>query len=91
MKASEVKKEEKNNAMAALPAEGRGIFAFIFTCPNCASICLLKGTNEGKPLVNPLDLFNQLESVLPVDSVLVADGGDFVATGSYVSLNTAFG
>ena len=41
--------------------------------------------NASNRLVNPLDLFNQLEEILPEDSVLVADGGDFVATGSYVS------
>ena len=34
--------------------------------------------------VSPLDLFQRLERSLPKDSVLVADGGDFVATGSYI-------
>ncbi len=34
--------------------------------------------------VSPLDLFRRLEATLPNDSVLVADGGDFVATGSYI-------
>jgi acetolactate synthase-1/2/3 large subunit len=33
--------------------------------------------------VNPLQLFRQLEPVLRDDTVLVADGGDFVATASY--------
>jgi thiamine pyrophosphate-dependent acetolactate synthase large subunit-like protein len=36
------------------------------------------------PTVNPLDLFRRLEASLPDNSVLVADGGDFVATGSYI-------
>ena len=35
-------------------------------------------------LVNPLQLFGRLEQMLPEDSVLVADGGDFVATASYI-------
>jgi acetolactate synthase-1/2/3 large subunit len=35
-------------------------------------------------LVNPLALFLRLEDKLADDSVLVVDGGDFVATGSYI-------
>jgi acetolactate synthase-1/2/3 large subunit len=34
--------------------------------------------------VNPLAFFNTLEALLPDRAVIVADGGDFVATGSYV-------
>jgi acetolactate synthase-1/2/3 large subunit len=34
--------------------------------------------------VNPLDLFRQLDDRLADDSVLVVDGGDFVATASYI-------
>ncbi|MCG8456112.1 MAG: thiamine pyrophosphate-binding protein, partial [Holophagales bacterium] len=34
--------------------------------------------------VNPLALFRELDTLLPDDSVLVADGGDFVATASYI-------
>ncbi len=33
--------------------------------------------------INPLRLCQHLESVLPDDSLLVADGGDFVATAAY--------
>ncbi|NVB37135.1 thiamine pyrophosphate-binding protein [Pseudenhygromyxa sp. WMMC2535] len=33
--------------------------------------------------VNPIDLFTKLEAMLPDDSVLVVDGGDFVATAAY--------
>lgn len=33
---------------------------------------------------NPLTVCSQLEALLPDDSVLVADGGDFVATASYI-------
>lgn len=36
------------------------------------------------PTVNPLELCRRLETSLPDNSVLVADGGDFVATASYI-------
>ncbi len=39
---------------------------------------------EAAPPLNPLALLRELEAVLPEDSVLVADGGDFVATASYI-------
>ena len=41
------------------------------------------GEQEGVPLVNPLRLFKKLEESLPDNSILVADGGDFVATAAY--------
>ena len=34
--------------------------------------------------INPLHLLREVEKVLPDDSILVADGGDFVATASYI-------
>ncbi len=34
--------------------------------------------------VNPIHLCREVETLLPADSVLVVDGGDFVATASYV-------
>jgi thiamine pyrophosphate-dependent acetolactate synthase large subunit-like protein len=37
-----------------------------------------------EPTVDPLDLCRRIEATLPNDSVLVADGGDFVATASYI-------
>lgn len=33
--------------------------------------------------VNPIHLFRELDKILPDNSILVADGGDFVATASY--------
>ncbi|MFP3942099.1 MAG: thiamine pyrophosphate-binding protein, partial [Thermoanaerobaculia bacterium] len=39
---------------------------------------------EDTPPLNPLHLLRELEAALPEDSVLVADGGDFVASASYV-------
>jgi len=38
----------------------------------------------GDSLVNPVHLFRELERTLAENSVLVADGGDFVATASYI-------
>jgi len=38
----------------------------------------------GKQLINPLALLHQLEEQLPDNAILVADGGDFVATASYI-------
>jgi acetolactate synthase-like protein len=34
--------------------------------------------------VNPLHLLREIEKALPEDSILVADGGDFVGTASYI-------
>jgi acetolactate synthase-1/2/3 large subunit len=36
------------------------------------------------PLVDPLYLFQRLEAKLSDDAVLIADGGDFVATAAYI-------
>ncbi|MGD2116623.1 MAG: thiamine pyrophosphate-dependent enzyme, partial [Acidobacteriota bacterium] len=36
------------------------------------------------PPVNPLALLSEIERILPDDSILVADGGDFVASASYI-------
>ncbi len=36
------------------------------------------------PLINPVSFFRELERTLADDCVLVADGGDFVATASYI-------
>ena len=45
------------------------------------------GTDAAVPAneyCNPLAICSELERVLPDDSILVADGGDFVATASYI-------
>ena len=34
--------------------------------------------------INPLKVFTQLDRQLPDDAILIADGGDFVATASYI-------
>ncbi len=36
------------------------------------------------PLVDPVHFFQRLEAQLADDSVLIVDGGDFVATGAYI-------
>jgi acetolactate synthase-1/2/3 large subunit len=38
----------------------------------------------GSDGANPLSLLRRLEEALPEDSILIGDGGDFVATASYV-------
>lgn len=46
---------------------------------------ILSQTQEGADeFCNPLAVCKAVEDVLPDDSVLVADGGDFVATASYI-------
>ena len=42
-----------------------------------------KAKPEG-PLIDPVDLFLKIEEKLADDSVLIVDGGDFVATGAYI-------
>jgi len=42
-----------------------------------------QASTSGEQGVNPLSLFRKLDDVIGDDSVLVADGGDFVATASY--------
>jgi len=34
--------------------------------------------------INPLDLFQQLNTIISDDAIIIADGGDFVATASYI-------
>jgi thiamine pyrophosphate-dependent acetolactate synthase large subunit-like protein len=45
---------------------------------------LRQSEEPGEGGLNPLALCREIDSRLPDDSVLVADGGDFVATASYV-------
>lgn len=40
--------------------------------------------NENTNGINPVTLFRELEKMLPEKTMLVADGGDFVATASYI-------
>ncbi|MBC8345714.1 MAG: thiamine pyrophosphate-binding protein [Candidatus Marinimicrobia bacterium] len=39
--------------------------------------------SESMTGINPLALFNRLEELIPENALLVADGGDFVATAAY--------
>jgi acetolactate synthase-like protein len=43
-----------------------------------------RADRAGQPLLNPLSLVHTLEDALPDKSILVGDGGDFVATAAYV-------
>jgi acetolactate synthase-1/2/3 large subunit len=45
---------------------------------------IARGAEAAADAVNPLALCREIERALPEASVLVADGGDFVATASYI-------
>ncbi len=45
---------------------------------------IASGANKEGPLVDPIHLFMRIEEKINDDSVLIVDGGDFVATGSYI-------
>ena len=45
---------------------------------------ILKKANHDGPLIDPIDLFLRIEMAMADDSILIVDGGDFVATGSYI-------
>jgi thiamine pyrophosphate-dependent acetolactate synthase large subunit-like protein len=40
--------------------------------------------NEKTEYINPLNLCQEIESVIKEDSIIVVDGGDFIATASYI-------
>ncbi len=44
---------------------------------------ILKSASEKMKLINPLDFFLKAAPVLAKETILIADGGDFVATGAY--------
>lgn len=43
-----------------------------------------RGAHASTQLINPIGMLHQLEEQLPDNALLVADGGDFVATASYI-------
>lgn len=45
---------------------------------------ILRKSEEAGELLNPLHLCREIEAALPPESILIADGGDFVATASYI-------
>ena len=45
----------------------------------------LRGEEPTDQHLNPIKVLQTLEEVLPENSILVADGGDFVATAAYVT------
>jgi len=50
----------------------------------CSAPALGRGDQAGTELLNPISLVHSLEEILPDNAILVVDGGDFVATASYV-------
>eukprot|EP00002_Diphylleia_rotans_P008963 TRINITY_DN1896_c0_g1_i1.p1 TRINITY_DN1896_c0_g1~~TRINITY_DN1896_c0_g1_i1.p1 ORF type:complete len:696 (+),score=175.72 TRINITY_DN1896_c0_g1_i1:70-2157(+) len=49
-----------------------------------SAVSIGRGDQQGRQLINPLQLCATLEEVMSKDSIIVADGGDFVATMSYI-------
>ena len=47
------------------------------------------GEQETETHLNPIKILHTLEDVMAEDSIIVADGGDFVGTAAYV-LRLAF-
>jgi acetolactate synthase-like protein len=43
-----------------------------------------RGEFKEQQLINPISMLHQLEELLPDNAILVADGGDFVATAAYI-------
>lgn len=46
-------------------------------------VALGRGTRADAPLLNPIQVCFDLEDALPDDSILIGDGGDFIATAAY--------
>lgn len=49
-----------------------------------AKAAAAKGSGEGEDFIDPIFLCRAIDRALDDDSVVVADGGDFVATASYI-------
>jgi acetolactate synthase-1/2/3 large subunit len=45
---------------------------------------IASGSNPEGPMVDPVYFYQRLEEQLSEDSILIVDGGDFVATGAYI-------
>lgn len=45
---------------------------------------IASGADASGEFINPVRLCREIDARLPDDSVLIADGGDFVATASYI-------
>jgi thiamine pyrophosphate-dependent acetolactate synthase large subunit-like protein len=66
------------------PPERDEWFAALRTRDEAREADISERAAAGGAGVNPLRLCREIDAVLPDDSVLVADGGDFVGTASYV-------
>lgn len=61
-----------------------GWFAQLRSREEARDADIAKRAAEPSRLINPLDLFRRLDDKMSDDAVLVVDGGDFVATASYI-------
>lgn len=53
-----------------------------YTC--CVCLGSIKSKESVKQHLNPLKLLHNLENVMSNNSIIVADGGDFVGTAAYI-------
>lgn len=79
LKEAEKRKDQVNNAKSQEKAMGR----VPAQSGNPTGPTKIDDKN-GQELINPLKLLLAVEQVLPENGILVADGGDFVATASYI-------
>ncbi len=75
-------------ALGAASGDGRGDwdgwFDEIRARENARDADILEQGKATGELINPVDFFLKLEKKLADDSILVVDGGDFVATAAYI-------
>ena len=77
LKEAESRKDAANRAKALEAALGR-----VSVSPNGPT--KIDNSSSAPELINPLALLLAVEEILPDNAILVADGGDFVATASYI-------
>ncbi|HKK03160.1 MAG TPA: thiamine pyrophosphate-binding protein, partial [Gammaproteobacteria bacterium] len=71
------------DAVTSVPPDREGWFAELTERDQARETDITERAAASGEGVNPLRLCREIDAVLPDDSVLVADGGDFVGTASY--------
>ena len=71
------------DAVTSVPPDREAWFAELTESDQAREDDIAERAAAGGEGVNPLRLCREIDAVLPDDSVLVADGGDFVGTASY--------
>ncbi len=68
----------------AKSADWAGWFAKLAEAEKARDAEVAASARPDGPLIDPVHLFSRMEEKLADDSVLIVDGGDFVATGAYI-------